>query len=87
MANERQQLIEALKVYHDSKFTPGVYGHSIIGLAALMLENSVKVVRCKDCKHWHEGTAWCDKHSHFDEDEWNMFDADDFCSYGERRTK
>jgi len=48
--------------------------------------DAVEVVRCKDCIHWHEGIAWCDQHSHFDEDEWNMFDADDFCSYGERRT-
>jgi hypothetical protein len=56
-----------------------------------------EVVRCKDCKHWHEETSWCTKHSHFvgfdgmachpsQSSEWKMFDADDFCSYGERRT-
>lgn len=54
------------------------------------------VVRCKDCKHWHEETSWCTKHSHFvgfdgmachpsQSLEWKMFDADDFCSYGERK--
>ena len=54
------------------------------------------VVRCKDCKHWHEETGWCTKHSHFigrdgmachpsQSSEWKMFNADDFCSSGERR--
>ena len=54
-------------------------------------------VRCKDCKHWHEGTGWCNHHSHFvdsdgeachphESSQWKMLDADDFCSYGERRT-
>lgn len=45
----------------------------------------IEVVRCKDCKYWHEGTGWCDQHSYFEEDEWKMFDEDDFCSYGERK--
>lgn len=45
---------------------------------------AVEVVRCKDCKHWNEGIGWCDQHSHYEEDEWNMFSADDFCSYGEK---
>lgn len=48
---------------------------------------AVGIVRCKDCKHWSEGTGWCDQHSCFDEDEWNMFNADDFCSYGERKRR
>ena len=40
---------------------------------------AVPVVRCKDCKHWNN--PYCD-HS-----ESTMLDtqADDFCSYGERR--
>ena len=59
--------------------------------------DAVEVVRCKDCKHWHEETGWCTEHSHFigrdgmachpsQSSEWKMFDAEDFCSYGERRT-
>lgn len=59
--------------------------------------DAVPVVRCKDCKHWHEETGWCTKHSHFigfdgmachpsQSSEWKMLNADDFCSYGERRT-
>ena len=57
----------------------------------------LEVVRCKDCKHWHEETNWCTKHSHFvgrdgmachpsQSSEWKMFNADDFCSYGERKS-
>ena len=58
--------------------------------------DAVEVVRCRDCKHWHEETGWCNQHSHFvdiegeachpwESSEWNMFDESDFCSYGERR--
>ena len=57
----------------------------------------VEVVRCKDCKHWHEETGWCYHHSHFitpdgeachpwESANWKMLDENDFCSYGERRT-
>ena len=60
--------------------------------------DAVEVVRCKDCKHWHEETGWCNQHSHFigskgeachpwESGDWKMLDADDFCSYGERRTE
>lgn len=60
------------------------------------LRKLVPVVRCKDCKHYHKDTGWCDKHSHFvgsegeachpwESSEWKMFEEDDFCSYGERR--
>ena len=59
--------------------------------------DAVEVVRCKDCKHWHEGTGWCNHHSHFvdsdgeachphESSQWKMLDADDYCSVGERRT-
>ena len=59
--------------------------------------DAVPVVRCKDCKHWHEGTGWCNHHSHFvdsdgeachphESSQWKMLDADDYCSVGERRT-
>ena len=57
---------------------------------------AVPVIRCKNCKHWHEETAWCNKHSHFIDCEggfchpwesgtWKMFDENDYCSDGERR--
>ena len=47
--------------------------------------DAVEVVRCKDCKHWHEGTGRCDQHSHYEQDEFNEFDRDYFCACGERR--
>ena len=58
--------------------------------------DAVEVVRCKDCKHWHEETGWCDQHSWFIEEDgepchpwesnnWKMLNEDDFCSYGERK--
>lgn len=25
------------------------------------LSNSVEVIRCKDCKHWHDNTEFCDQ--------------------------
>ena len=44
-ASERKRLAERLKQYHDWKFTPGVYDHSIFGLAAKLLEvDAVEVV-------------------------------------------
>ena len=57
--------------------------------------DAVEVVRCKDCKHWHEETGWCKHHSHFidseggfchpwESNDWKMLNADDFCSCGER---
>lgn len=58
--------------------------------------DAVEVVRCKDCRHWREDIGWCDINSHFVDDNdapcspedspnWRMFNANDFCSYGERR--
>lgn len=85
MASEKKQLIDVLKRYHDNRFTPGVYEHSIFGKAALLLERSEEVVRCKDCKHFGgHGTCYC--HA-ADENGTPIFvREDDFCSYGERRT-
>ena len=88
MASEKQQLIDVLKQYHDNRFTPQVYEHSIFGKAALLLERSEEVVRCKDCKHNED----CIRRIQF----WGRnpvlelntteYHPIDFCSYGERRT-
>lgn len=50
--------------------------------------DAVEVVRCKNCKRWNEEIAFCDEHSHFFEQGmcWDMFNEDDFCSRGERKT-
>ena len=43
--------------------------------------DAVSVVRCKECRHWWNkyGDSACMLHSDF------TVDADDFCSYAERR--
>ena len=48
----------------------------------------IEVVRCRDCKYWDSETGFCDKHSRFYHGglDWDMFNDDDFCSCGERRT-
>ena len=66
------------------------YGEPVEIVPIQIVENPTdiaEVVRCKDCKHWHEETAFCEKHSRFDSFgmDWNMFAEDDFCSYGERK--
>lgn len=40
MASEKQMIITALKKLHDASFTPGVYEHSVIGQAVLLLEKA-----------------------------------------------
>ena len=71
--------------------------HTAEDIADHLIANGVTIpVRCKDCKHWHEETGWCDHHSWFIEEDgepchpwesnnWKMTNEDDFCSYGERK--
>ena len=55
-----------------------------------------EVVRCRDCKYWHQKTGYCLKHSYFkdsdgmscspaDSPDFTFFNEDDFCSYGARK--
>ena len=45
--------------------------------------DAVSVVRCRDCKHWHkrDDLTYCDR-----TDYGYGYKADDYCSYGERKT-
>jgi hypothetical protein len=81
---------------YPSTFVMGLFA-AADEIAKLTDVDAVEVVRCKDCKHWHEETGWCYYHSHFidskggachpwESNDWKMLDEDDFCSYGERRT-
>ena len=45
--------------------------------------DAVEVVRCKDCKHWHKDTVFCEYMSYGEASERVNWYADDFCSYGE----
>lgn len=92
MEDERQLIVDALKKYHDAKFTPGVYEHSIFGKAAMLLEvDAVEVCRCKDCKHWlhvEDGFGDCtNPRFHLPGHADPTMNADDYCSCGERRNE
>ena len=45
------------------------------------------VVRCKDCKHWNEDALACDTLPWASTSEHANWYAEDFCSYGERRSE
>lgn len=47
--------------------------------------DAVPVVRCRDCKHWHKETLFCDYMPYGEAQERVNWYADDFCSYGERK--
>ena len=78
-------------------FEDATYARQLKMEADYLIANGVTIpVRCKDCKHWHEETGWCYHHSHFigsegepchpwESSDWKMLNADDFCSYGERK--
>ena len=51
---------------------------------------------CRECKHYHAGTGWCDQLSYFQTSDgepcspaesmdWKMFRENDFCSHGKRK--
>lgn len=92
-ADEKQLIIQALKMHHDSQFTPAVYEHSVFGKAALLLESTVdavEVVRCRDCRFCRNHPT-SDKVKLCTNKNWNteyhpFVNDNDFCSYGERRT-
>ncbi len=84
---DRERLLKILNV--------PIYPHENVdpleAVADFLLDNGVKVpVLCKDCKHWQP------IHEHIPHMECQIFcgayergyptNADDFCSYGERKT-
>ena len=78
---DREELIRALK-YDREQYDKG-YADGI-------RDAREELVRCKECKYWNEETKWCYKHSHYYNDgvnwlQWEHFEADDFCSHGERK--
>ena len=51
-------------------------------------EQAVEVLRSNDCRYWNEETGFCNLHSHFSMYglDWDVFNDDDFCSLGERKS-
>ena len=96
---ERDVAIEKTETFCDVFVTNWTDEKVLAWIKNLPAVDVVEVVRCRDCKHWHEEKGWCDKHSHFikygtygeefchpwESAEWKMFDADYFCADGERR--
>lgn len=52
------------------------------GIDGAELYEVQKLVRCKECKHWHskDNLTYCDR-----TDYGYGYKADDYCSYGERK--
>lgn len=75
MLNAREKMIEVIRNFN-SKIVP-YYAEEIVD--KLIANDVMSVVRCKDCNYWNN--PYCN-HS-----ESTMLDtqADNFCSYGERR--
>ena len=48
----------------------------------IMTAPSIDIVRCRECKYWKEGKCWNLKGLNKTD---GIVNADDFCSYGERR--
>ena len=91
--------VEWLRLDVHDKYSLGLYHGAATDkdlIGEMPTVDAVPVVRCRECKHWHEETGFCEKHSYFvdgdgvccspaDSPNWTMFDPDDFCSYGERK--
>lgn len=46
--------------------------------------NIVEVIRCKDCRHWFEGTCFVESDSEYDDFNYDR-DENDFCSRAEKK--
>lgn len=56
-------------------------------IKALPAADVAPVVRCKDCLFWERDIGFCHYHSRYYDGgaSWDIFNEDDFCSYGERK--
>lgn len=83
------------KIFNNPEYANG-WNSAIEIIEKATASEVVEVVRCKNCKYYHQKQGWCDKHSYFYDDDrnscrpedspdWTMFLDNDFCSYGERR--
>lgn len=92
MAN-RKRLIDANALLrHKRKMSGADFGGEFWDEAVLASDiknahtvDAVEVVRCRDCKHWHKETLFCDYMPYVEAQDRVNWYADDFCSYGERK--
>ena len=80
-------LIENLELLakHEESFKQSVILGVVHTIKAQNAVDAVKIVRCKDCKYWHEDTVSCGYISYGEAPERVNWYANDFCSYGERK--
>ena len=84
MANKKR-LIDANALIEEAN-AEGAYGYvDAFQIANASTVDAVEVVRCRDCKHWHKETLFCDYMPYGEAQERVNWYADDFCSYGERK--
>ena len=84
MTNEKR-LIDANALIEEAN-AEGAYGYvDAFQIANAPTVNAVEVVKCRDCKHWHKETLFCDYMPYGEAQERVNWYADDFCSYGERK--
>ena len=84
MANEKR-LIDANALIEMAN-AEGAYGYvDAFQIANAPTVDAVEVIRCRECKHWHKETLFCDYTLYGEAQERVNWYADDFCSYGERK--
>ena len=84
MANEKR-LIDANALIEEAN-AEGAYGYvDAFQIANAPTVDAVEVVRCRECKHWHKETLFCDYTLYGEAQEHVNWYANDFCSYGERK--
>ena len=84
MINEKR-LIDANALIEEAN-AEGAYGYvDAFQIANAPTVDAVEVVRCRECKHWHKETLFCDYMPYGEAQERVNWYADDFCSYGERK--
>ena len=84
MANEKR-LIDANALIEEAN-AEGAYGYvDAFQIANAPTVDDVEVVRCRECKHWHKETLFCDYTLYGEAQERVNWYVDDFCSYGERK--
>ena len=79
--NDRPQCPRGQSQEYDKGFWDCIFRFS--ELIRKHIDNSaaavVEVVRCKDCRHYHDDDGgWCECHGEVD------FTPEDYCSYGQR---
>lgn len=79
------ELYERDEVYYRDTFYSGVR-RVLQAICDAPTVDAVQVVRCKDCIYWESGKSYVPYCNRF-ENGLQDCEADDFCSYGERRSE